>query len=161
MNDMDEKKYAVQLTDAQEVKLLECDSAKEIFDIGREAIGCEWIELVEPEPLARDGLLLMIDEEGKLKGEHCINCIASHLYGSEHRGDSIIGDAVIVKSSGERLMLLTESEAKQIAAAMAQIRKKSIEKIADAFGLRPVLKQEAERQNRPHRQPCKKNFQER
>ena len=40
MNDMDEKKYAVQLTDAQEVKLLECDSAKEIFDIGREAIGC-------------------------------------------------------------------------------------------------------------------------
>ena len=68
---------------------------------------------------------------------------------------------MIVKSSGERLMLLTESEAKQIAAAMAQIRKKSIEKIADAFGLRPVLKQEAERQNRPHRQPYKKNFQER
>lgn len=103
----------------------------------------------------------MIDEEGKLKGEHCINCIASHLYGSEHHGDPIIGDAAIVKSSEECLTLLTESEAKRIAVAMTQIREKSIEKIADASGLRPVLKQEAERQNRPHRQPCKKNFQER
>ena len=60
---MDEKKYAVQLTDSQEVKLLECDPEKEMFDIGREAIGCEWIELVEPEPLARDGYLLMIDRK--------------------------------------------------------------------------------------------------
>ena len=158
---MDEKKFAVMLTDTQEIKTLECDPQEELFEIARGTIGCEWIELVEAEPLAKKGYLMLIDEEGKLKGEHCINCIASHLYGSEHHGDSIIGDAVIVKSSGERLMLLTESEAKQIAAAMAQIRKKSIEKIADAFGLRPVLKQEAERQNRPHRQPCKKNFQER
>ena len=46
---MDDKRFAVLLTDAQEVKILECDPQKEMFDIAREAIGCEWIELKEPE----------------------------------------------------------------------------------------------------------------
>lgn len=157
---MDEKKYAVQLTDSQEVKLLECDPEKEMFDIGREAIGCEWIELVEPEPLARDGYLLMIDEEAKLKGMCFINCIASHLYESERHGDPIVGDAVIVKSAGESLELLTHDEAKQIAFAMEQARDVSIEKVADAFGLRPA-KKVSEKAKMPHRQTGDKGQQER
>lgn len=61
---MDEKQYAVLLTETQDVKVMACDSGKDIFDIGREAIGCDWIELVEAETLAKDGLLMMIDEEG-------------------------------------------------------------------------------------------------
>ena len=43
---MDEKQYAVLLTETQDVKVMACDSGKDIFDIGREAIGCDWIELV-------------------------------------------------------------------------------------------------------------------
>lgn len=64
---MDEKKFAVMLTDTQEIKTLECDPQKELFEIARGTIGCEWIELVEVEPLAKDGYLMLIDEEGKLK----------------------------------------------------------------------------------------------
>lgn len=62
-------------------KVIACNPDKDIFDIGREAIGCDWIELVEAEPLAKDGLLMMIDEEGKLKpGGALINATASALY---------------------------------------------------------------------------------
>ena len=64
---MDEKKFAVMLTDTQEIKTLECDPQEELFEIARGTIGCEWIELVEAEPLAKDGYLMLIDEEGKLK----------------------------------------------------------------------------------------------
>ena len=64
---MEEKQYAVLLTETQDVKVMACNPDKDMFDIGREAIGCDWIELVEAEPLAKDGLLMMIDEEGKLK----------------------------------------------------------------------------------------------
>lgn len=63
---MDEKRYAVLLTETQDIKVMVCNPDKDIFDIGREAIGCDWIELVEAELLAKDGLLMMIDEEGKL-----------------------------------------------------------------------------------------------
>ena len=68
-------------------KVIACNPDKDIFDIGREAIGCDWIELVEAEPLAKDGLLMMIDEEGKLKpGGALINATASALYGTEQHG---------------------------------------------------------------------------
>lgn len=46
---MDEKQYAVLLTETQDVKVMVCNPDKVIFDIGREAIGCDWIELVEAE----------------------------------------------------------------------------------------------------------------
>ena len=65
---MDEKKFAVLLTDTQDVKVVECDPQEEIFGIARGLIGCDWIELVEAEPLADKGYLMLIDEEGKLKG---------------------------------------------------------------------------------------------
>ena len=75
---MDEKKFAVLLTDTQEVKILECDPQEEMFEIARGAIGCDWIELVETEALSKDGYLLLIDEEGKLRDDDLmINCIAS------------------------------------------------------------------------------------
>ena len=57
---MDEKKFAVMLTDTQEIKTLECDPQEELFEIARGTIGCEWIELVEAEPLAKDGYLMLI-----------------------------------------------------------------------------------------------------
>lgn len=159
---MDDKRLAVLLTDAQEVNILECDPQKEMFDIAREAIGCEWIELIEPEPLARDGLVMMIDEEGKLRnGTAFINCVASHLYGSERHGDPIVGHAVIVKSAEESLELLTAAEAKQVAFSMEQSRGLAIEKIAEAFGLRPAHKKTQERSKPTRRQPCKKNNMER
>ena len=64
---MYEKKFAVMLTDTQEIKTLECDPQEELFEIARGTIGCEWIELVEDEPLAKKGYLMLIDEEGKLR----------------------------------------------------------------------------------------------
>ena len=58
---MDEKQYAVLLTETQDVKVIACNLDKDIFDIGREAIGCDWIELVEAEPLAKIDYVKVVD----------------------------------------------------------------------------------------------------
>ena len=159
---MDEKQYAVLLTETQDVKVMACDSGKDIFDIGREAIGCDWIELVEAETLAKDGLLMMIDEEGKLKpGGALINATASALYGTERHGDPIMGNAVVVRTTGENLELLTAGEAEQLAARMEAIRDRALQKIAEAFTRRSAHEQERSASAPARRQPCRKGKLER
>lgn len=159
---MDEKQYAVLLTETQDVKVIACNPDKDIFDIGREAIGCDWIELVEAEPLAKDGLLMMIDEEGKLKpGGALINATASVLYGTEQHGDPIMGNAVIVRITGENLELLTSGEAEQLAVRMEAVRDSALQKIAEAFARRSASKQGRSTSSLPRRQPCRKNNLER
>ena len=158
----DERKFAVLLTDTQEIKIVECDPQEEMFGIARGLIGCEWIELAEAEPLSEQGYLLLIDEEGKLKdGEIPINCIASDLYASDQHGDPIVGNAVIVRAADEKLELLTASEAKQMTDDLVKSRDKAIEKISRAFGLLPKQKTEPEFVSASRRQPCKKNDMER
>ena len=159
---MDEKKFAVLLTDNQEVKVVECDPQEEIFGIARGFIGCDWIELVEVEPLADKGCLLLIDEEGKLRdGDLSINCIASELYGSDRHGDPIIGNALVVRALDESLELMTESEAKQLAAGFEQHRDRAIEKVSRAFGLMPMQAKDPEIGDAGRRQPCRKRGMER
>ena len=161
MSNMNEKRFAVLMTDTQEVKLLSCNPEKEIFDIGRDAIGCEWIELIEPESLSRNDMAMLIDEEGKFKDKCYVNCIASHLYGSERHGDPIVGSAVLVKSGDLELELMTESEAKQLVTALEESRAESIEKVAKVFGLMPVSKQSLEKAEKKNRQPCRRHTEER
>lgn len=159
---MDEKQYVVLLTETQDVKVMVCNPDKDIFDIGREAIGCDWIELVEAEPLAKDGLLMMIDEEGKLKpGGTLINATASALYGTEQHGDPIMGNAVIVRTTGENLELLTSGEAEQLAVRMEAVRDSALQKIAEAFARRSTPKHERSMPSPPQRQPCRKDNLER
>ena len=159
---MEEKQYAVLLTETQDVKVMACNPDKDMFDIGREAIGCDWIELVEAEPLAKDGLLMMIDEEGKLKpGGALINATASALYGTERHGDPIMGNAVIVRTTGETLELLTAGEAEQLAARMEAIRDRALQKIAEAFARRSAHQQERSASAPARRQPCRKGKLER
>lgn len=158
----DERKYAVLLTDTQEIKIVECDPQEELFGIARGLIGCEWIELAEAEPLSKQGYLLLIDEEGKLRdGEIPINCIASDLYASDQHGDPIVGNAVIVRAADEKLELLTASEAKEMTDDLVKSRDKAIGKISRAFGLLPTQKPEPEIVSASRRQPCKKNDMER
>ena len=159
---MDEKPYAVLLTETQDVKVIACNPDKDIFDIGKEAIGCDWIELVEAEPLAKDGLLMMIDEEGKLKpGGVLINATASALYGTEQHGDPIMGNAVIVRTTGEDLELLTAGAARQLAVQMGAVRDSALQKIAETFTRRSAHKQEHSASALARRQPCRKGNLER
>lgn len=159
---MDEKQYAVLLTETQDVKVIVCNPDKDVFDIGREAIGCKWIELVEAEPLAKDGLLMLIDEEGKLKpGGALINATASALYGTERHGDPIMGNAVVVRTTGENLELLTSGEAEQLAVRMEAVRNRTLQKIAEAFARRSAHKQEHSASALARRQPCRKGNLER
>ena len=154
---MEEKKYAVLLTDNQEIKILECDPQEEIFEIARGSLGCEWIELVEPDALSKNGYLLLIDEEGKLKdGPMPINCIASDMYGSDRHGDPIVGNAMIVRAGDERLMLLTKDEAEILSSGLDALRDMSIEKISKAFGLQPMPSIEREIMDATRRQSCRK-----
>ena len=154
---MEEKKYAVLLTDNQEIKILEYDPQEEIFEIARGSLGCEWIELVEPDVLSKNGYLLLIDEEGKLKdGPMPINCIASDMYGSDRHGDPIVGNAMIVRAGDERLMLLTKDEAEMLSTGLEALRDMSIEKISGAFGLQPMPTTEREIMDATRRQSCRK-----
>ncbi len=159
---MDEKKFTVLLTDAQEVKIIECDPLKELFDIARRVIGCDWIELVEPDSYMNNGYLMLIDEEGKLRNQTpSINCIASDLYGSDRHGDPIVGNAVIVRANEDQLELLTDAEAKLLANGFNQKRDLAIEKISKAFGIRPVPDPSHDLPGTMRRQPCKNNGMER
>ena len=159
---MNEKKYAVLLTDGQEVKILECDPQEELFSIARGAIDCDWIEIVEPELLTKDGYLMLIDEEGKLRDQDLlINCVASDLYGADQHGDPIIGNAVIVKAADDSLELMTHGDAQGLADKLEQRLEQSVEKISRAFGLLPIPKPETEIGETPRRQSCKRNEMER
>ena len=66
-------------------------------------IDCEWLEMVRPEKLPREYIML-VDEMGKMKPNR-INPICSWLYGYEHHGEPIVGNAAFLKIAfvnGER-----------------------------------------------------------
>ena len=159
---MDEKKYAVMMTDTQEIKIMECDPQEEIFDIARGTIGCDWIEIVEADLLAQNGYLMLIDEEGKFKkGPVSINCLASDLYGADRHGDAIVGNVMVVRAEDERLTLLTKEEANILSTTLETKRDLAVEKISAAFGLKPIVKPELEIVDLSRRQSCRKNSMER
>lgn len=156
--------YAVMLTDGQDIKTVEALPNEEMFDFGRRHIGCEWIELVEPEALESQGLVLMIDEEAKLKsGEKYVNCIASYAYNSQEHGDMIVGNAVIVKAGEEDLKLMTKDEAHAIAVQMARIRGEAIYTIGNAIQPKTSVLDSLHKTNsgQDRRQPCSDNRTER
>lgn len=105
---------------------------------------------------------MMIDEEGKLKpGGALINATASALYGTEQHGDPIMGNAVIVRTTGEDLELLTAGAARQLAVQMEAVRDRTLQKIAEAFARRSASRQGRSTSSLPRRQPCRKNNLER
>ena len=164
MNDNNDKTYGVLLTDAQEIKIIEIRPNEEVFDCGRRAIGCEWIELVEPDTLSDQNLVMMIDEEAKLKdGGKYVNCIASFAYESQNHGDMIIGNAIIVKAAEENLEMLSQEEALDVAGQMADVRGEAIQTIAATINPKPsiidTLHPKENSQNQ--RQPCRNNRTER
>ena len=147
-----EKQYAVLLTDEQEVKILECDPQEEMFSIARATLGCDWIELVEPESLSKDSCLMLIDEEGKL---HDDDLVVPELSKVE-----LVADAG-AQGGDDRLELLTDKEAAALAAGLDQKRELAINKISRAFGLHPAGKDEIEKALSDRRQPCRKSGMER
>ena len=164
MNDNNDKTYGVLLTDAQEIKIIEIRPNEEVFDCGRRAIGCEWIELVEPDTLSDQNLVMMIDEEAKLKaGGKYVNCIASFTYESQIHGDMIIGNAVIVKAGEEELEMLSQEEAIEIASQMGAIRGEAIQTIAAAVNPKPSIIDtlHPKENSQDQRQPCRGNRTER
>ena len=67
----------------------------------------------------------------------------------------------MVRAQEESLELMTESDAKELAAGFEQNRDRAIEKISRAFGLLPQVKKEPEIGDAIPRQPCRKNGVER
>ena len=138
MGYIEDRRYSVKLTEGQGILLVYCDTQADVLDIGRRNIGCDWIELIVPEQLQKDGYVIMIDEEAKIKGNNNINCIASYLYESHHHGDPVVGNAMIVKVDGESLVLLTQEQATTLTFSMMQLREQAINTIVEAFQLKGV-----------------------
>lgn len=166
--DKDEKAYGVLLTASQEIGFVKIASDEDIFQCGRRAIGCEWIELVEPKHKNDGSLIMLIDEEGKLReGEKFVNCVGSFLYDTQSHGDTIVGNAMIVRQNEENLEMLTGREAIKLAKELAQLRVQAIETILKAVNLSLSSRLSLEMKLRivqekgTHRQPCKPNQVER
>ena len=131
--------YGVMLSSGQAVSIAEVNPGEKLFDCARRNIGCDWVEVVEPEALSDKNYVILIDEEAKLKGNmHFVNCIASYLYESPEHGDIIIGNAMIVKAEEESLRLLTEAEALDLAKDMSQIRKTAIHEMTEYLSNRKM-----------------------
>ncbi len=138
--------YGVMLTSGQSVEIAEVNPGEKLFDCARRNIGCEWVEIVEPEALSDKNYVILIDEEAKLKGDvHFVNCIASYLYESHEHGDVIIGNAMIVKAEEDSLRFLTESEAIDLARDMSKIRKESIHEMTEFLSNRQMAEVKPER----------------
>ena len=80
------------------------DEPRAWLDACHNALGCSTIETA---PTVLRGIVLVIDEEGKLWDgwQNRINKVASILYGSAW--DSIVGDAILARVDGENLVPLT------------------------------------------------------
>lgn len=74
-------------------------------------LGCSWIETA---PTCLRGIVLVVDEEGKLKDdwEQRINAVATKLYNNPY--DVIVGDAILCRVEGENLAPLTPEQATYI-----------------------------------------------
>ncbi len=163
--------YGVMLTSGQAVALAEVNPGEKLFDFARRNIGCDWVEVVEPEVFSDRNYVILIDEEAKLKGDvHFVNCIASYLYESHEHGDVIIGNAMIVKAEEENMRLLTESEAIDLAREMSQIRKVSIHEMTEFLSNKQMAEVKPEKSISAilrmgseigNRQPCKPDDRER
>lgn len=163
--------YGVMLSSGQAVSIVEVNPDEKLFDCARRNIGCDWVEIVEPEAFRDQGYVILIDEEAKLKGNmHFVNCIASYLYETPEHGDIIIGNAMIVKSEEESLRLLTESEAIDLAKDMSQIRRTAIHEMTEYLSNRKMAEVKPEKSisailrmgtELSNRQPCRSQEQER
>lgn len=71
------------------------------------ALGCS---IIQTAPTVFRGIVLVIDEEGKLWDgwQNRINKVASILYGSDW--DPIVGDAILARVDGERLVPLSSAD---------------------------------------------------
>lgn len=146
---MDGRNYTVLLTDAQQIKVLECDPQEELGKIARDAIGrdCNWLGAIRPDALASYDYQLLVDEEAKYRGIHMpINTVASDLNGVDRYNDPIMGNAIVVKASEDRLILLTKDEAEELAAVLEVKRDLSLEQISKGLGF---LHSASHRNDRP------------
>lgn len=167
---MNEPIYGVVLTDGQQVGITEWKPQDDLVACARKEIHCDMIEIVEPEMLEKRNLVLLIDEEAKLKNSDLlVNCIASYLYKTQEHGDVIIGNAVIVKRNEESLEMLTGLEAVSLAKEMTQQRGCAIETISKALRIPPMPAPKKERslwsdihkKDSSNRQPCQRDGMER
>ena len=149
--------YGVMLSSGQAVSIVEINPGEKLFDCARRNIGCDWVEIVEPEVFQDQNYVILIDEEAKLKGD------------IQH-GDIIIGNAMIVKAEEESLRLLTESEAIDLARDMSQIRKVSIHEMTEYLSNRQLAEIKPEKSISAilrigseigNRQPCRSEGPER
>ncbi len=96
MNNIIDKSKAYLLTVEGKVRLVEPQNGtdftcKELYKL----IGCDLVEV--DYPLANDGMILITDEEAKLKSDWEINQLATQIYGY-YPDDVIAGNAVYCPS---------------------------------------------------------------
>lgn len=75
------------------------------------AIGCDYIEVT---PTCIRGLVLIVDEEGKLKDNWQVNQVATAIHA--RYGDPIAGDAILAREDDADLLPPTEKDMERLRA---------------------------------------------
>ena len=89
-------KKAVLAKTSGEIRVLDVPENGNLLKWMYGAIGCDMIEIVRARNL-KDGLVLVVDEEGLMKDVPSINLYGSYLYGTLEHGQPIIGDMLILR----------------------------------------------------------------
>ena len=95
----------------EEVQMPDDDASMAFLDACYSIIECQSIEVV---PTILPGVVLIIDEEGKLFDgwQKKINQVATVLYGSSC--DCIVGNAIVCMQSGENLIPISSADAARL-----------------------------------------------
>lgn len=122
---LDEGRHAVRIAvDYMRLENTAAPNGKTTLEALYEMIGCDVIEIVHVKGLPKD-CVMIVDEEGLLKGRPSLNVIASYLYGTHEHGSPIVGNAVIMKEvltpEGGSLAWLTAKEALSVERKLERI----------------------------------------
>lgn len=92
------------------------------LDVCHNAIGCS---LIQTAPTVLRGIVLVIDEEGKLLDgwQNRINTIATILHDSVR--DPIVGDAILARVDGDCLVPLTSDDVELLSRHFSGFRRKT------------------------------------
>lgn len=103
------------------VELVERHGNESVLEFCYRVIGCDIIDIVQPQALKSD-YCMVVDDEGLLADAPCFNLFASLIYGMPIHGQPIVGDVVLMKNrrdyDGVSTVWLDEQEASELAASV-------------------------------------------
>lgn len=122
-------KFGILLTTARKIRRVEVPAGGATLHWMYDTLGCDQVETVNtglPGPL-----VMLVDENARLKEDVPCNVLASWLHGAHRHGETILGDALILAVDGEELVGLPEPDADACSAQLEGALPQAIREIME------------------------------